>query len=111
MRSRSLLLGSLTAVTVVATTAVALAGTSAGADPVVEPASAKTTVVAPTDEVAEPSEGPGTGTPPARDDAEYEGPGTDVPPQRVARYDCRELDGTEVCDTFDEVDEGPGTTR
>lgn len=25
-------------------------------------------------------------------------------------YDCRDLDGETVCDTFDERDEGPGTT-
>ena len=24
-------------------------------------------------------------------------------------FDCREVDGEEVCDTFDEGDEGPGT--
>ena len=27
-----------------------------------------------------------------------------------AVYDCREIDGREVCDTFGESDEGPGTT-
>lgn len=25
-------------------------------------------------------------------------------------YDCREIDGSQVCDTFGESDEGPGTT-
>jgi hypothetical protein len=52
-------------------------------------------------------EGPGTDTAPtAREIAEpYEGPGTTAGPVHT----CLLLDGREVCDTFGETDEGPGT--
>lgn len=77
---------------------------------VVEPDEGPGTDVAPAREVAEPDEGPGTDTPPVREGGEYEGPGTDiVPPGTTAQYDCRVIDDREVCDTFDEADEGPGT--
>jgi hypothetical protein len=52
-------------------------------------------------------EGPGTdATPASREVAEpYEGPGTTDGPVHT----CLQLDGREVCDTFGESDEGPGT--
>lgn len=62
-------------------------------------------------EVAEPDEGPGTTTrpapAPAAERAEpYEGPGTVDEPT----YACLTMDGRQICDTFGESDEGPGTS-
>ena len=31
-------------------------------------------------------------------------------PAPEPRFDCRPINGVEICDTFDEADEGPGTT-
>lgn len=45
---------------------------------------------------------------PAAPAVEDEGPGTDVVPGEP-RYGCRELYDRQVCDTFGESDEGPGT--
>jgi hypothetical protein len=68
--------------------AVAVMALTAGESPAVEEAS---TVV---DQVPTAAETPGA-----------------TPPLRVPEpgYDCREIEGREICDTFDEADEGPGT--
>ena len=59
--------------------------------------------------VADAERSPGTSsTSPPVDGDESETAPPDDEPEPV--FDCRTIDGTEICDTFGEHDEGPGTT-
>ena len=106
MPSPRLLVISLALVTSIALGATALATTQG--DATREAPTTREGVVQPAGE-AESDDAPDTATPPLQEDGDAVDPGTDVPGGTSAQYDCRVIDDREVCDTFDEADEGPGT--
>ena len=118
MPRRSVLLAALSAVVVAAAAGAvfALAQPSTASPALSDDATPATSdTVLPGSDVAD-----GPGSLPKADASPGQGPGVaegepdpngvETVGEREPAYDCRDIDGETICDTFDERDEGPGTT-